>query len=118
MHRLLTSTAVAVATLAATATITTAAASAAPPEARACGALKRTRVIEIEATVVTCRFARELATRHERSVRRGGACRIGARFCAIGRFQCVYPFGTTAPIRVLCAERGDRKVVFSYRAAR
>jgi hypothetical protein len=91
---------------------------AAPPKTSLCGALARTRVYAIEADVVRCAEARRVAQAHERSVARNGACRPGPGTCVAARFNCIYPFGTTAPMRVLCGSRGDRKVTFFYRAKR
>lgn len=106
--------AIALATVAAFAVAATA--DAAPPPSSACGALPRTRVFEIEAVVIRCPDARRLASRHERSVARGGACRLDGRGCTIGRFRCVYVYGTAMPMRILCAATGDQKVLFKYRA--
>ncbi|HST39273.1 MAG TPA: hypothetical protein VLK58_07180 [Conexibacter sp.] len=113
MNRHLTAATVVVATLAA---VPMTASAARAPKIERCGALARTRVIDIEATAIGCPAGRRIAKAHERSVARNGACRTSSRFCTVGRFTCYYPFGLRAPIRVTCAYRDDDKVTFSYRA--
>ncbi|MDO8185417.1 hypothetical protein Q5424_09775 [Conexibacter sp. JD483] len=87
------------------------------PVERSCGALRGTAVTEILATVVPCREARRIARTHATSVKRGGSCKTRRIGCNIGKFRCLYAFKPDDPHRVLCAWRGDQKVILVYRGA-
>jgi hypothetical protein len=83
-----------------------------------CGRLRGTAVFAIEAARVRCPEARTIATLHERSVKRRGACALTKLFCTLRRYVCFAKIGIgrSPDAIVLCRVRGreDTKVQFRY----
>jgi len=107
----------AVVALAATAATAAWSSSALAIDAR-CGRLRGTAVYAIEGARVRCPEARAIATLHERSVKRRGACALTKPFCTIRRYVC-FPkvgIGRSPDAIVLCRVRRDEdtKVQFRY----
>lgn len=87
--------------------------------ARPCRAAPRSKVRKVEVQAIACRVGLEIIAVHERSVERRGACRVrqgGSGFCKVQAFQCFTRVQEPDDARVLCVARGDRKVIFRFRA--
>jgi hypothetical protein len=82
-----------------------------------CAPARASSVVNLVATGVGCREARRVASAHERSYRRRGACRSAERRCTIRPFQCGQSQMDGQPVAVVCSTPRKQQVKFGYRGA-